>query len=73
MCVGVKLMGVAVLFRRQKQKLREINFVNTSGHSVSKPDMQIYIDNRVILLSKYKHNLHTEVSFKPVQNQFSKF
>ena len=52
----MKLAGVAVLFRRQKQKLREINFVSTSGHSISKPDMQIYINNRNILVSKYKHN-----------------
>ena len=72
MRVAVKLAGVAVLFRRQKQKLREINFVSTSGHSVTRPD-KIYIDNRDILLSKYKHNLCTEVWFKPVWNRFSKF
>ena len=73
MRVGVKLAGVAVLFGRQKQMLREINFVSTSGHSVSRPDMQVYIGNRGVLLSKYKDNLCTEVRFKPVQNRFSKF
>ena len=56
MRVAVKLAGVAVLFRRQKQGLGEINFVSTSGHSVTRPD-KIYIDTRDILLSKYKHNL----------------